>query len=154
MKFIDMHCDSLMLATLRDKKQNIFSSDGLSVDFKKLEKGGALAQFFAIFMPDDNTYRFLNVEPMKDEDYFNAMFEVYLKNLKEHSDIILPAHCFKDIEANSKKGKISAFLTIEDGRMINNEEAITLTCNVLKNRLGLSLDEFEQSKERSFTDRK
>jgi len=42
----------------------------------------------------------------------------------------------------------------ENGRMINNEEAITLTCNVLKNRLGLSLDEFEQSKESSFTDRK
>ena len=42
----------------------------------------------------------------------------------------------------------------ENGRMINNEEAITLTCNVLKNRLGLSLDEFEQSKESSFADRK
>ncbi len=41
-----------------------------------------------------------------------------------------------------------------NGRMINNEEAITLTCNVLKNRLGVSLDEFEQSKESSFVDRK
>lgn len=41
-----------------------------------------------------------------------------------------------------------------NGRMINNEEAITLTCNVLKKRLGLPLDEFEQSKERSFIDRK
>lgn len=41
-----------------------------------------------------------------------------------------------------------------NGRMINNEEAITLTCNVLKNRLGLPLDEFEQSKESSFADRK
>lgn len=41
-----------------------------------------------------------------------------------------------------------------NGRMINNEEAITLTCNVLKTRLGLSLDEFEQSKESSFADRK
>ena len=40
-----------------------------------------------------------------------------------------------------------------NGRMINNEEAITLTCNVLKKRLGLPLDEFEQGKERSFTDR-
>lgn len=41
-----------------------------------------------------------------------------------------------------------------NGRMINNEEAITLTCNVLKNRLGLSLDQFEQSKESSFVNRK
>lgn len=41
-----------------------------------------------------------------------------------------------------------------NGRMINNEEAITLTCNVLKKRFGLPLDEFEQSKEHSFIDRK
>ena len=41
-----------------------------------------------------------------------------------------------------------------NGRMINNEEAITLTCNVLKKHLGLPLDEFEQSKERLFVDRK
>lgn len=41
-----------------------------------------------------------------------------------------------------------------NGRMINNEEAITLTCNVLKKHLGLPLDEFEQSKEYSFVDRK
>lgn len=41
-----------------------------------------------------------------------------------------------------------------NGRMINNEEAITLTCNVLKKHLGLPLDEFELSKEHSFVDRK
>ena len=41
-----------------------------------------------------------------------------------------------------------------NGRMINNEEAITLTCNVIKKRLGISLDEFEQSKESSLIDRK
>lgn len=41
-----------------------------------------------------------------------------------------------------------------NGRMINNEEAITLTCNVLKSYLGLPLDEFEKSKESSFMDRK
>lgn len=42
----------------------------------------------------------------------------------------------------------------ENGRMINNEEAITLTCNVLKKYLALPLDEFEQSKENAFLDRK
>lgn len=40
-----------------------------------------------------------------------------------------------------------------NGRMINNEEAITLTCNVLKKHLGLPLDEVEQRKERAFIDR-
>ena len=41
-----------------------------------------------------------------------------------------------------------------NGRMINNEEAITLTCNVLKQYLGIPLDEFEQAKETAFLDRK
>ena len=41
-----------------------------------------------------------------------------------------------------------------NGRMINNEEAITLTCNVLKQYLNIPLDEFEQAKETAFLDRK
>ena len=37
-----------------------------------------------------------------------------------------------------------------NGRVINNEEAIILTCNVLKQALKLPLDSFEQGKEMSF----
>lgn len=37
-----------------------------------------------------------------------------------------------------------------NGRVINNEEAIILTCNYLKKQLGLPLDSFEQSKEQTF----
>lgn len=68
-------------------------------------------------------------------------FEVYLKKLQQ---------------INWKRDcKDWALRTIRaNGRMINNEEAITLTCNVLKKQLGISLDEFEQSKESSFADRK
>ena len=43
------------------------------------------------------------------------------------------------------------FRTIRsNGRMIVNEEAITLTCNILKKRLQLPLDDFEQKKEQTF----
>lgn len=37
-----------------------------------------------------------------------------------------------------------------NGRMIVNEEAIILTCNILKKHLGLPLDNFEQTKEQTF----
>ena len=37
-----------------------------------------------------------------------------------------------------------------NGRMIVNEEAIILTCNILKKQLGLPLDDFEQTKEQTF----
>ena len=38
----------------------------------------------------------------------------------------------------------------DNGRMINNEEAIILTCNALKQVLNIPLDEFESKKERAF----
>lgn len=41
-----------------------------------------------------------------------------------------------------------------NGRMINNEEAIVLTCNIIKKHLRIPLDEIEQRKESSFADRK
>lgn len=39
----------------------------------------------------------------------------------------------------------------DNGRMINNEEAIILTCNALKQELNIPLDEFEAKKEQVFT---
>ena len=38
----------------------------------------------------------------------------------------------------------------DNGRMINNEEAIILTCNALKQELNIPLDESEIKKERAF----
>ena len=38
----------------------------------------------------------------------------------------------------------------ENGRMINNEEAIILTCNEIKKQLGIPLDELEQKREKAF----
>ena len=38
----------------------------------------------------------------------------------------------------------------ENGRMINNEEAIVLTCNQIKKQLGIALDELEEKREKAF----
>ena len=46
------------------------------------------------------------------------------------------------------------YRTIRDnGRMINNEKAILLTCNVIKNLVGIPLDDMEQDKEKTFINR-
>ena len=45
MKFIDMHCDTLM-PFVRGGDYNLFENKG-QVDFQKMLKGGAMAQFFA-----------------------------------------------------------------------------------------------------------
>lgn len=121
MAYIDMHCDTLMLAALKDKKRDLFSRKELRVDFQRMKAGGTMAQFFAIFFPDDETYKLLGMKPMKDQEYFDLLFEYYLKSMKAHSNIIKPAHTLQDLNANWKNGKMSGILTMEDGRIINGD---------------------------------
>ena len=50
MKYIDLHCDTLMQAFLRQKR-DIYSMPEMMIDLRRLKEGNALAQFFAIFLP-------------------------------------------------------------------------------------------------------
>ena len=47
--YIDMHCDTLMRAYM-NKQQDVYELPENMLDVKRLQKGGASAQFFAIFM--------------------------------------------------------------------------------------------------------
>ena len=102
MTFIDMHCDTLMKIALLDGENNLLKNDKTDVDFLRLREAGAIAQFFAIFMPDEASYKYFNKKPIEDQEYFDLLFRIYLKNSKENSDIIKPAHCVKDVNENIK----------------------------------------------------
>lgn len=115
--YIDMHCDSLMIAALADKKHELRDSDMTRVDFERMKQSGALAQFFAIFMPDEKCYKALDMKPLKDIEYFDVLYEQYLTSLEKNSDIIRKAYSAQDVEENYRKGYMSSILTIEDGRL-------------------------------------
>ncbi|MBE5907155.1 MAG: membrane dipeptidase [Lachnospiraceae bacterium] len=119
MSYIDMHCDTLMMALF--KNANLNDSKDVAVDFKRMKEAGALAQFFAIYMPDKPTYELFNIKPMEDQEYFDATFALFLKNLQEHQDVIARAYTAKDVLENRQKGLMSAILTMEDGRMVNGD---------------------------------
>lgn len=120
MQFIDMHCDSLMLSVFRDKEStNLFASSVTSVDFTRMRQGGQMAQFFAVFVPPIQGYAMFGVEPMEDELYIQTLREVLLKNVAEHQDMIAMAYNAGDIQRNWAGGKMSAVLTMEDGRAVN-----------------------------------
>ena len=116
MKFIDMHCDTLM-PFVRGGDYNLFSNNG-QVDFQKMKKGNALAQFFAVFFPKMEMLAKQGIE-MNDELYFKLLTDGFYRDIEKHSDIIAFAGNAADIEKNEKEGKMSAVLTIEDGRFIN-----------------------------------
>ncbi len=119
MKFIDMHCDTLMPFATKPDYQ-LYSNDNMQVDFAKMKKGGALAQFFAVFFPKMEYFAQQGVE-MNDDLFFKLLTEGFYREVEKHSDIILPAKTAAEIEENDKNGKMSAVLTIEDGRFINGD---------------------------------
>lgn len=139
MGYIDMHCDTLMLATF--DQSNIADNSKVAVDFKRMKEANAMAQFFAIFMPDKHTYEYFDLKPMQDEEYFDAAYALFLANLKEHANVIKRAYTAQDVLLNEKNGFMSAILSMEDGRMVNGDfdkldefydlgvRALTLTWN-------------------------
>ena len=118
MKFIDMHCDTLM-PFVRGGDYNLYQNKG-QVDFVKMQKGNALAQFFAVFFPKMEMFAKQGIE-MNDELYFKLLTDGFYRDIEKHSDIIAFAGNAADIEKNEKDGKMSAVLTIEDGRFINGD---------------------------------
>ena len=117
MKYMDMHCDTLMAALLRKGRDaDLYEFPEAMVDFKRMKQGDYLAQFFAIFIVPPQMYTdWLKMEPIEENDYINSCVEIFNNNMKAHSDIIAPARNAEDILENQKKGLMSGVLTMEDG---------------------------------------
>ncbi len=119
MGYIDLHCDSLLRIFNKYEKENLSENKNLSVDFKGLKKGDALAQFFAVFLPDNETLKEIKAAKIDDDLYIDKLIKILKKEVKKNNDIIEMAYNYQDIISNQKENKISAFLTIEDGRSVN-----------------------------------
>lgn len=112
MKFIDLHCDTLLKA-LRDGVRDLYQLPDAMAGADKLETGGCLAQCFAIFLPPKGR------PGMPEDETLIAEAAAILDNtLRQHPDRIAQARCAADIQANDAAGKVSAILTMEDGRAV------------------------------------
>ena len=107
MNSIDLHCDtaSRLLYENLKLKESI-----CKVDIKKLKESKALAQVFAHFIE-------LNIV---DNPYleFKRMHEVLMKELKENYNDIEIVTNLEELERVNNKGKIGAFLSIEEGEVL------------------------------------
>lgn len=117
MNYIDMHCDTLAEALAR-KSRTAVHLDGTMVDAYRLKEAGAAAQFFAMFLPQRDTPDWFGLEKMPEpETLMEKMYEIYC-NTMEACDYIAPARNYTELLANRTAGKISAFLTIENGFLV------------------------------------
>lgn len=142
MGLIDLHCDTAW-RIFHSNKLGHLRENSYDVDLMKLKKADSLAQFFALFI-DQEEYLEKGVSPF---DYCSDMLEVFNSELLKNKDIITLARSYKDLARNKEEGKISAFLTIEGAEPIEDKisnlshfyklgvRLITLTWNY-KNQMG------------------
>ncbi|QGU96308.1 membrane dipeptidase [Clostridium bovifaecis] len=107
MNLIDFHCDTILKIYENDSN---LKSNSFSVDINKLERGNSLAQFFALFID----YRSTN-NPL--QKCLNMLDRFFIELDKNEASIALARNC-DELILNKSHGKISAFLTIEEGGVL------------------------------------
>lgn len=119
MGYIDLHCDTLMKLSDIKEDQNLRKNSIASVDFSRMKDANAMAQFFAIFLLNDEIFERLGKEQISDDEYIEKLRNVLLSEVDKNSDIISMAYNYDDLIRNYRDNKMSAFLTIEDGRSVD-----------------------------------
>ena len=110
MNLIDFHCDTFWAI-----ERNV----PLSVDIDKLKEANSLAQFFACFIYKDD----YEGEDCYAKGYQHALEMIrfakkYIGNRKEDMELALD---YETLSCNQKAGKISAFLTVEEGGILEGD---------------------------------
>lgn len=112
--FIDMHCDTLGVC-LRGET-DIFELPDAMLDIKRMAAAGQAAQFFAVFFRPEGETMPDGVPLPSDDEFFEMHRNLLLSSAAAHADCFALARCAQDVEQNRAEGKISAILTLEDGR--------------------------------------
>lgn len=110
---IDMHCDTIS-AIWENKAQGKelhLDDNCLSVDLKKLKKGGYLCQNFALYT---------NMEQVAKDgetafDHAMMLSDLMDEEMEANQSLIRPALSGTEIEENFSKGYLSGLKTIEEG---------------------------------------
>lgn len=117
MKYIDMHCDTLMEAFFAEK-EDIHDFKEAMVDIRRIAEGQCMAQFFAVFLPCDDIWEWYRKKPVSDEEYISKCRTVFFNTIEKHQDILAFAGNSQDVVRNQQGNRISALLTMEDGRPV------------------------------------
>lgn len=107
MKFIDLHCDTAM--KMYEEKETL-KNNNCSVSIEKLKKGDCLAQVFAFFVALNEVE-----SPYK---YFLNMYENFMKEVEQNSEDIEIVRNVEELKKAHLNKKIGAFLSIEEGEVI------------------------------------
>lgn len=114
MNSIDLHCDTIM-RLMEGKETEGLYRNSLSVDIEKLWQGKAQAQFFAMF-----------INLAADGDPLlraQRMIDRFYQEIEANNKYIALARNYNEFQQNRTDGKLSAFLTIEEGGALKGDLA-------------------------------
>ncbi len=112
MAWIDMHCDSLLRA-YRDGSGSLW--DGRGQSLKQMAQSGQMCQFFAVYFQPKTE------QQEEDTAYFLKLRAILMEQLALHTGSVTLALSVEDIRNHAAQGIASALLSVEDGRMIDND---------------------------------
>ena len=109
---IDLHCDTLDRLAHSQGSQHLLDA-GFDINLQKLQKGGSMMQFFAIWTRINATLKETGVT-VSPYDYVQWIYRCYQQEMAANTDLIAPAYSYADILENREKGLLSAMLSMED----------------------------------------
>lgn len=110
MSLIDLHCDTAIRLLYEDLK---LKESICSVDINKLKKAKSKAQVFAHFIELDlfsNPY-----------DEFIRVYKNFIKEINENKEEIEVVRNLKELNEANRNNKIGAFLSIEEGEVLEGD---------------------------------
>lgn len=125
MQYIDLHADTILPLLQQGPESSLYENKHTHIDIKRLQKGSALAQCFAVWLPDPH-FEGIEVDvvlsptnPAEDREYIDLAVERLHREISRYSDAISWAKTTGEIKENDRAGKISAILTLEDARVVD-----------------------------------
>ena len=120
---IDLHCDTLMAAEFREGPDaDIFDCPQQAIDIKNLLNAKAMAQFFAIYIPQGEWLKKMRAGETASQFIENCA-QIFENTIASHSDVLAKACNADDVEKNWKDGKLSMILAMEDGVEVQGDMA-------------------------------
>lgn len=126
MNYIDLHADTILPLMQAGEAASLYDVENTHINIQKLQAGHALAQCFAVWLPDgqfDQMTIHPEFSPQNHEEdiaYIKKAVDRLNKEMEQNHDHIAWAKNTADIQKNKAAGKISAILTLEDARAVNN----------------------------------
>lgn len=125
MRLIDMHCDTISLL-VREENVNL-RKNHFCVDLSKMREAGSMAQFFACFIHMKRFMEEHDCSRMRENVYTKAyqyalhMMDRAKQEFEKNADLISFATSYEELMRNAANGKMSAFLTVEEGGILDGD---------------------------------